>query len=122
MQYKRCHHSKLSPKSKRSGERILEPCVKGVPKKKLLENYGLDHNIHPADWFSVFIPFTADENLEEVSDVEANGDGKTKFALSNFTCYTNTKVMIVNASEKGHIFTGMYKPLTSSDLRSILGS
>ena len=77
----------------------LEPCVKGRPNKKFLENYGLDHNSHPADWLSVFIPLTSDENLEEISDFDAIGNGKTKFSVSNFTRYTNTKAMVVKSGE-----------------------
>ena len=99
MQYKRHCQAKMSPMRKRRGETPVEPHVKGGLNEKFLENYGIDQNSHQADWFSVFMTLTDDENLEELSDIDAIGNGKMKLAVSNFTCYINTKAMIVNTRE-----------------------
>ena len=90
-----------------------------------IKKYGLDEHSHPADWFTALVPLTPCANLESIDDIDVKGDGRTKFAVSNWTSYTRTKAAITNAGEKGDIFEGKYKrnePLTSDDIRKIIGT
>ena len=41
--------------------------------------------------------------MEHLSDVDVKGDGKTKFAVSNWTSYTNQKASMENSGEEGHL-------------------
>jgi hypothetical protein len=60
------------------------------------------------DWFTALLPLTPDDNKEDPSVVNVKGDCCPKFAVSNWTAYSNTKAMLYNAGEQGHIFAGMH--------------
>ena len=61
-------------------------------------------------WFNTLMPLTPKDNWEHLSDVDVKGGGKTKFAISNWTYYTNQKASMENDGEEGHIFAGKYLP------------
>jgi hypothetical protein len=49
------------------------------------------------DWFTAFMPLTPDAHLEDPAVANVKGDKTTKFAVSNWTTYSNTKAMLNNA-------------------------
>ncbi len=120
-------NQKKERKRKRSPTRNLrmpaeiEPRVLGGPNIAFLERYGLDETSHPMDWFTAFMPLTPDANKEDPAIANVKGNRKTKFALSNWTAYSNTKAMMCNAGEKGHIFAGKFKPFKNKDIVQMLG-
>jgi hypothetical protein len=61
------------------------------------------------DWFTAFMPLTPDANKDDPAIANVKGDRKTKFAISNWTAYSNTKVMMCNAREQGHIFASKFR-------------
>lgn len=67
------------------------------PTLSFLKKYKLDEKSHPADWLNALRLLTLKEKLELVDDVNVKGDWKTKFAISNWTAYTNMKTKITNA-------------------------
>ena len=73
------------------------------------------------DWFTAFMPLTPDAHLEDPAVANVKGDKTTKFAVSNWTTYSNTKAMLNNAGEEGHIFEGKYKLFTNKDIIAMLG-
>jgi hypothetical protein len=48
------------------------------------------------------------------------GDRTTKFAMSNWTGYSNAKAMLCNAGEHGHIFAGKFKLFKNKDIMQML--
>ncbi len=94
----------------------IRPRVLGGPNNAFLERYGLDETSHPMDWFTAFMPLTSDANKEDPAIANVKGDRKTKFAVSNWTAYSNTKAMMCNTGEKGHIFAGKFKPFKNKDI------
>ena len=72
-------------------------------------------------WFNALLPQTPKDNNEKLKDIDVKGYGKTKFAMSNWTSYTNMKASIANAGEEGHIFAGKYKTFKNNDLAQIIG-
>ena len=103
-----------------------EPRVKGGPNIAFLKKHKLNENSHPLDWFNAVLPLTPDDNLEDVADIDVKGNGKSKFAISNWTAYTSSKAAICNAGEDGYIFAGKYKqskPLTTEEyIRKMIGT
>ena len=93
----------------------------GGPNTAFLRQYGLDEKSHPMDWFTAFMPFTPDANLVDPAIANVKGDRMTKFAVSNWTAYSNTKAMLNNAGEEGHIFAGKHRPFTNKDIVAMLG-
>jgi len=73
------------------------------------------------DWFTAFMPLTPDANKEDPAVANVKGDRTTKFAVSNWTAYSNTKAMLNNAGEEGHIFAGKHKPFTNREIVAMLG-
>ncbi len=71
------------------------------------------------NWFTAFMPLTPDANKEDPAMVNVKGDCHTKFAISNWTVYSNTKGMLNGAGEEGHIFAGKHRPFTNRDIVSI---
>ena len=67
------------------------------------------------------MPLTPKDNLEHLSDVDVKRDGKTKFAISNWTSYTNQKASMANAGEGGHIFAGKCLPFKNEDITQMVG-
>jgi hypothetical protein len=49
------------------------------------------------------------------------GDKATKYAVSNWTAYSNTKTMLNNTREEGHIFARKHQPFTNKDIVAMLG-
>ena len=97
------------------------PRVLGGPSTTFLRRYGLNKKSHPMDWFTAFVPLTPDANLEDPAIANVKGDKTTKFAVSNWTAYSNTKAMLNNAGEEGHIFAGKHEPFTNRDIVAMLG-
>ena len=73
------------------------------------------------DWFTALMPMTPEDNLEDPSVPNVKGDLHTKFAMSNWTAYSNTKAMLCNAGEKGHIFADKHNPFKNQDIMTMLG-
>ncbi len=73
------------------------------------------------DWFTAFMPLTPKANKEDLAEANVKGDCHAKFAVSNWTAYSNAKAMLNRASEEGHIFAGKHQPFTNRDIVSMLG-
>ena len=61
-----------------------------------------------------------EDNLGDPAIANVKGDKRSKFSVSNFAAYSNTKAPMDNAGEKGHIFKGKYKPLTPEDIMKVM--
>jgi hypothetical protein len=86
-----------------------------------LRRYGLEEKSHPMDWFTAFMWLTPDANMEDPAIANVKEDRTTKFAVSNWTACSNTKAMLNNAGEEGHIFAGKHRPFTNKDIVVMLG-
>jgi hypothetical protein len=64
---------------------------------------------------------TPDMNREDPGVANVKGNKTTKFAISNWTAYSNMKGMICNAGEPGHIFAGKFKPFKNEDILQMIG-
>jgi hypothetical protein len=75
------------------------------------------------DWFTAFMPLTPNMNHEDPGVANIKSDKTTKFAISNWTAYSNMnmKAMICNAGELGHIFAGKFKPFKNVDILQMIG-
>ncbi len=93
----------------------------GGPNSDFLKWYGINDKSHPMDWFAAFMPLTPDANKEDPAVANMKGDRRTKFAVSNWMAYSNTKAMLNGAGEEGHIFAGKHRPFTNRDIVSMLG-
>ena len=93
----------------------------GGPSIDFLRRYGLDKNNHLMDWFTAFMPLTPENNKEDPAVVNVKGDRHTKFAVSNWTAYSNTKAMMVGAGDECQIFAGKHRPFTNQDIMTMLG-
>ena len=108
------NRKKTQRKRKRSPTRQGHPTMPvgpqkvGGPNTIFLGQYGLNKMSHPMDWFTAFMPLTPDANLEDLAIANMKGDKTTKFAVSNWTAYLNTKAMLNNSGEEGHIFAGKH--------------
>ncbi len=49
------------------------------------------------------------------------GDKESKFAISNWTIYSNLKAVMCNAGEEGHIFANKLKPFENANILKMLG-
>jgi hypothetical protein len=98
----------------------IGPRVLGGPNVDFVKRYGLDETSHPMDWFTAFMPLTPDMNQEDPAAANVKGDRTTKFAVSNWTGYSNAKAMLCNAGERGHIFAGKFKPFKNEDILQML--
>jgi hypothetical protein len=78
----------------------VQPRKLGGPNTKFLNRYGLDETSHPMDWFTALVPLMPDDNNKDPSVVNVKGNHRTKFAMSNWTTYSNTKAMLCNAGER----------------------
>ena len=99
----------------------VQPRKLGGPNTDFLNRYGLDETSHPMDWFTALMPLTPDDNKEDPSVVNVKGDRRTKFAVSNWTAYSNTKAMLTRAGEQGHIFSGKHRQFNNQDIVTMLG-
>jgi hypothetical protein len=98
----------------------IKPRVLGGPNIDFLQRYGLDEASHPMDWFTAFMPMTPDMNCEDAAAANVKGDRTTKFAVSNWTGYSNAKAMLCKAGDPGHIFAGKFKPFKNEDIMQML--
>ncbi len=62
-----------------------------------------------------------EHNLENEREANVKGDQETKFAILNFTIYSNLKAVMCNAGEEGHIFAGKFEPFKNADILKMLG-
>jgi hypothetical protein len=114
-------------KRKQSQPRQSRPVAEVLPRKlggpntDFLHRYGLSETSHPMDWFTAFMPLTPNDNKEDASVPNVKGDRRTKFAVSNWTAYSNTKAMLAGAGEPGHIFAGKHRPFSNKDIVQMLG-
>ncbi len=74
----------------------IELRVLGGPNATFLECYCLDNASHLMDWFTTFMPLTPKMNCEDPGVANIKGNKTTKFAISNWTAYSNTKAMMCN--------------------------
>ena len=49
------------------------------------------------------------------------GDRTTKFSVSSWAAYTNSKAKLVNAGGKGQIFEGRWKDFEPEDVMQMIG-
>jgi hypothetical protein len=111
---------KLTP-TRKNIDVPIEPRVLGGPNTNFLARYGLDKTSHPMDWFSAFMPMTPSMNKEDPAAANVKGDRTTKFAVSNWTGYSNAKAMLCNTGEPGSIYSGKFKPFKNEDISAMLG-
>ena len=64
------------------------------------------------DWFVSLMPLTKKDNKKYIRDINVTGDGKTMFAISNWTKNTSLKALMADVGEPGYIFSRKYKQLT----------
>ncbi len=119
------NHSRREKRRKRADSRHsrptmpVEPRVLGSPNSDFLKWYGLNNKSHLMDWFTAFMPLTPNANKEDPAVVNVKGDPHPKFAVSNWTAYSNTEAMLNGAGEEGHIFAGKHRPFTNRDIASL---
>ncbi len=53
------------------------------------------------DWVNALLPMAPADNLEDAAAANVKGNGASKFSISNWTAYSNTKAMITMLGEKG---------------------
>ena len=102
-------------------KRVPQPRVHGGPNVDHLRKYGLDLFSKPLDWFRSIMPLYPGDNLEDLKSINAIGDGATKFCVSNWRGYTNTKAQMAGAGEKGCEYEGQWTEMTNVDLFQMLG-
>jgi len=112
---------KLSPTRQLYSNETLDPRVLGGPNTDFLARYGLDETSHPMDWFSAFMPMTQNMNKEDPAAANVKGDRTTKFAVSNWTSYSNAKAMLCNAGEPGSIYAGKFRRFKNDDIMAMIG-
>lgn len=64
---------------------------------------------------------TLANNLEIVPVANVKGSGTTKFAISNWTAYSNANTMPSNTGDEEHIYTGKVKQFEISDIFKMIG-
>ncbi len=100
---------------------LIKPRALGGPNAAFLERYGLDKTSHLMDWFTAFMPLTPNMNCEDLGVANIKGSQTAKFDISDWTAYSNTKAMMCNAGELGHIFAGKFKPFKNEDILQMIG-
>ena len=95
--------------------------VRGGPNSSFLKKHDLDEHAHPMDWFNALMPMFPEDNLEDPLKANVKGDGVSKFSVSQWAAYSNTKATLANAGQKGHIFEGKFKPFTPHDIMKVIG-
>ncbi len=73
------------------------------------------------DWVNALLPMTPVDNLEDAKLADMKGNKETKFAISNWTIYSNLKAVMCNAGEEGHIFANKFCPFENADIAKMLG-
>ena len=95
--------------------------TRGGPNSDFLKKHALDEHSHPMDWFNALLPMTPKDNLEDAAKANVKGDRTTKFSVSSWAAYTNSKAKLVNAGGKGQIFEGRWKDLEPEDVMQMMG-
>ena len=90
-------------------------------KLRFLKRYGLTSSSHPMDWFTSLMPMTPDDNKEDAVAANVKGNNTTKFAVSNWMAYSNTKAILCNAFKPGSIYSGKFKPFSTKDVMQMIG-
>ena len=101
---------------------VPQPRTLGGPNTKHLQRYSLGLKSHPMDWFTSLMPLTPDMNKEEIDEVDAVGDGKSKFCVSNWRAYLNSKAEMASAGYEGREYEGKWIPFTDQDVQHFLGA
>jgi hypothetical protein len=117
---KRARKSRKCTPTRKQVVTKIEPRFLGGPNVEFLRRYGLDEMSHSMDWFLAFMPMTPNMNREDPAAANVKGDRTTKFAVSNWTGYSNAKAMLCNAGEPGHIFAGKFKMFKNKDIMQML--
>ena len=112
---------RLSPTRKGKPTRIPEPRTKGGPNMDHINRYMLDLFSEPLDWFRSIMPLYESDNLEPLEEIDAIGDGRTKFCVANWCAYTNVKAMMAGAGIKGGEYEGDWVPFTYVNFFQQLG-
>ncbi len=112
---------KCSPTRQLKASLPIKPRVISVPNAVFLECYGLDETIHSMDRFTAVMPLTLDMNREDSRVANVKDDKTTKFAISNWTAYSNTKAIVCNTGKPGHIFAGKFKPFKNENILQMIG-
>ncbi len=86
-----------------------------------LNRYELDKMPHLMNWFTAFMPLMPEMKKEDPSVINVKGDHHSKFAVSNWMAYSNTKAMLCGAGEQGHIIADKHRPFTNQDIITMLG-
>ena len=99
----------------------FNPRTDGGPNMEHICRYGLGLHSAPIDWFTSLVPLTPDANLEPLHECDAIGDGKTKFCVSNWRAYTNSKADVAGAGYQGWTYGGRWKQFSDQDIQKCLG-
>ena len=67
------------------------------------------------------MPMTPDDNKEDAVAANVKGNNTTKFSVSNWMAYSNTKAMLCNAGKPGSIYSGKFKPFSTKDIMQMIG-
>lgn len=73
------------------------------------------------DWVNILLLMTLVDNLEDAQAAAVKGNETSKFAISNWTAYSNAKKMLCNAGEEGHIYAGKFEPFKKFHFLSMIG-
>ncbi len=73
-------------------------------------------NNHPCNWFNGLLPLTLKDNLESIEDIDVNGEGQTRFSVSNLTVYTITKAILSNTGQCEHPFAIQWSKLSNNEV------
>ena len=95
-------------KSRQNRARSVKPRIVGGPNSDFLKRYGLTSSSHLMDWFMALMPMTPNDNKEDAVAANVKGYNTTKFAVSNWMAYSNTKVVLCNAGMPGSIYSGKF--------------
>lgn len=57
-----------------------------------------------------------EHNLKDVQEANLKDDKKIKFAMSNWTIYSNLEEVMCNAGEESHIFAGKFDSFKNADI------
>ena len=108
-------------KSRQNRARLVKLRIVGGPNSDFLKRYGLTSSSHPMDWFTALMPMTPNDNKEDAVAANVKGNNTTKFAVSNWMAYSNTKAMLCNVGEPGSIYSGKFKPFSTKDIMQMIG-
>ncbi len=67
------------------------------------------------------MPLTPKNNKDDPAIANIKGYCCTKFVISNWMAYSNTKAMMAGVGDEGQIFAGKHRPFTNQDFVMMLG-